>query len=181
MDTRKVQRNISAVVVCGAMVYLATGISGSLHKHPAYADQPVTECETEATVAEMDYDWYHKDAYFLAKIAMAEAEGEDTVGKALVIRTVLNRVESEKFPNDVEGVLYQKAGNGWQFAPMEIGGRWYTTEPDEDCWEALYMVQTGWDESLGALYFEQAGSTGWHNDNLEFLFQHGGHCFYKEK
>ena len=176
---RKIQRNISAVVACGAMIYLATGISGSLHKHPAYADEPVTECE--ATVTEEDYNWYHKDAYLLAKIAMAEAEGEDTVGKALVIRTVLNRVESDKFPNDVEGVLYQKAGVGWQFAPMEIGGRWYTTEPDEDCWEALYMVQTGWDESLGALYFEQAGSTGWHNDNLEFLFQHGGHCFYKEK
>ena len=176
---RKVQRNISTVVVCGAMVYLATGISGSLHKQTAYADEPPIECD--ATVAEMDYDWYHKDAYLLAKIAMAEADGEDTVGKALVIRTVLNRVESDKFPDDVEGVLYQKAGTGWQFAPMEAEGRWYTTEPDEDCWEALYMVQGGWDESLGALYFEQAGSTGWHNDNLEFLFQHGGHCFYKEK
>ena len=96
MKMRKIQRNISAVVACGAMIYLATGISGSLHKHPAYADEPVTECE--ATVTEEDYNWYHKDAYLLAKIAMAEAEGEDTVGKALVIRTVLNRVESDKFP-----------------------------------------------------------------------------------
>lgn len=37
-------------------------------------------------------DWDSDDAYKLAKIAMAEAESEDTEGKALVMLVVLNRV-----------------------------------------------------------------------------------------
>ena len=34
--------------------------------------------------------WSDEDSYLLAKIAMAEAEGEDTAGKALVMCVVLN-------------------------------------------------------------------------------------------
>ena len=43
----------------------------------------------------------------LAKLAMAEAEGEDTEGKALVILVVLNRVQSEGFPDTVEDVILE--------------------------------------------------------------------------
>ena len=42
----------------------------------------------------------------LLKLAMAEAEGESTEGKALVIRVVLNRVQSEDFPGSVEEVIF---------------------------------------------------------------------------
>ncbi len=42
----------------------------------------------------------------LLKLAMAEAEGESTEGKALVIRVVLNRVQSEDFPGTVEEVIF---------------------------------------------------------------------------
>lgn len=44
----------------------------------------------------------------LAKIAMAEAEGEDTEGKAQVILVVLNRVWSNDFPDTIEGVITEK-------------------------------------------------------------------------
>lgn len=38
----------------------------------------------------------------------------------------------------------------------------------------------GWDESWGALYFESADNEqGWHSRSLEFLFQYGGHKFYR--
>lgn len=127
-------------------------------------------------------DWDADEAYMLAKIAMAEAEGEDTEGKALVICTVLNRVWTEDFPETIESVLFERtSGGGWQFSPMEDGGRWYTTEPNEDCYKALELVTDGWDESQGALYFESQGNSSWHKKNLEFLFQHGGHYFYKNK
>lgn len=40
-------------------------------------------------------------------ITMAEAEGESEYGKRLVIDTILNRVDSEYFPNTITEVIYQ--------------------------------------------------------------------------
>lgn len=118
-----------------------------------------------------------EDAYLLAKIAMAEAEDQDTKGKALVIRVVLNRVKDETFPNSVKAVIYQPR----QFSPM-VNGRFNRVEPDDDCWEALRMVEIDqWDESMGALYFESKSTSKWHSNNLKFLFKYGDHYFYTDK
>lgn len=48
------------------------------------------------------------DVELLALVAVAEAEGESDYGKRLVIDTILNRVDSSKFPNTISGVVYQK-------------------------------------------------------------------------
>ena len=111
----------------------------------------------------------------LMKIAMAEAEGESVEGKALVMLVVLNRVWSDGFPNTIEEVIFEPG----QFAPVREGGRYYTTEPDSECREALELVMKGWDESHGALYFESCENSSWHSENLEFLFQVGNHKFYR--
>ena len=121
------------------------------------------------------YDWDGEDERMLAKIAMAEAEGECVEGKALVILVVLNRVWSDQFPDSIEAVIFQKN----QFSPVAEGGRYWTTEPDAGCYEALELVMGGWDESQGAFYFESTGRDGWHSQNLEFLFEFGGHKFYR--
>lgn len=121
------------------------------------------------------YDWDGEDERMLAKIAMAEAEGESVEGKALVILVVLNRVWSDEFPDSIEEVIFQKN----QFSPVAEGGRYWTTEPDAGCYEALEPVMGGWDESQGAFYFESTGRDGWHSQNLEFLFEFGGHKFYR--
>ena len=128
-------------------------------------------------------DWNTEDAYLLEKIAMAEAEGEGVEGKALVMLVVLNRVWSDRFPDTIEEVIFQRSSSGvWQFSPMQEGGRWYTTEPDQECREALELIQVEkWDESQGALYFESKGKSDWHRKNLEFLFQYGDHYFYTDK
>lgn len=116
------------------------------------------------------------DRYILAKIAMAEAGIEDTVGKALVIRVVLNRAKADEFPDTVRDVVFQKK----QFSPV-ANGSFNKLEPSEDCYKALDMVENGWDESQGALYFESKSSSTWHRDNLKFLFRHGRHYFYTGK
>ena len=121
------------------------------------------------------YDWDGEDERMLAKIAMAEAEGESVEGKALVILVVLNRVWSDEFPDSIEEVIVQKN----QVSPVAEGGRYWTTEPDAGCYEALELVMGGWDESQGAFYFESTGRDGWHSQNLEFLFEFGGHKFYR--
>lgn len=43
----------------------------------------------------------------IALVTMAEAEGECEYGQRLVIDTVLNRLEHEKFPDTVSEVIYQ--------------------------------------------------------------------------
>lgn len=118
-----------------------------------------------------------KERYLLAKIAMAEAEGESLKGKALVMMVVLNRVWDENFPNTIEDVIYQEK----QFSPIS-DGRWEKVEPDADCWKALQMIQEDcWDESQGALYFESNSESNWHRNNLKYLFKHGNHYFYTDK
>ena len=127
-------------------------------------------------IGSLDFD--ADEAYMLEKIAMAEAEGEDTEGKALVMLVVLNRVWSDEFPGTIEDVIFQKNA----FTPVS-NGRYDRVEPDEDCAKALEMITVGhWDESQGALYFERTSDEStWHTRNLEKLFTHGAHTFYTEK
>ena len=58
-----------------------------------------------------------EDIDLIALLTMAEAEGESEYGKRLVIDTVLNRVDSEHFPDTVYGVIYQEN----QFSPISDG------------------------------------------------------------
>lgn len=48
------------------------------------------------------------EIYLMALVTVAEAEGECEYGQRLVIDTILNRVDSEKFPDTVNDVVYQK-------------------------------------------------------------------------
>lgn len=144
------------------------------------ATQPAqTETEPEPTSTYesmiMSRDWDAEDSQMLLKIAIAEAEGESVEGKALVMLVVLNRVWSDDFPGTIEEVIFQPK----QFSPVAEGGRYYTTEPNEECYEALELVMSGWDESYGALYFESCERSSWHSENLEFLYQVGNHKFYR--
>lgn len=194
-------RNLKMLAVCGAMVYLTVGIvelrtnAGEHSPVPVAVTIPtVIDTREEPEVLEVDEteapcrpidqsaDFDTEDSYLLAKIAMAEAEGEDTEGKALVIMVILNRVCSSEFPDSIEKVILQKQNGVHQFSVTQSGGRWWTVEPNEDCYEALEMITAGkWDESQGAMYFESQGKSTWHKRNLEYLFQHGNHYFYKNK
>ena len=43
----------------------------------------------------------------IALVTMAEAEGESEEGQRLVIDTILNRVDHERFPDTINEVIYQ--------------------------------------------------------------------------
>lgn len=201
---RNIKFGIKVLAICGATAVTFSSIQ-KVHKaaereEASYAMPLVTviengEMETEVEIESLpkeqtqapeedrhesligSMDWDADDAYLLAKIAMSEAEGEDTEGKALVILVVLNRVWSDEFPDSISEVIYQKG----QFSPVS-NGRFDRVEPDEDCYRALELVQVErWDESHGALYFESVSASDWHRKNLSFLFKHGNHYFYTDK
>ena len=199
-QVRSLRRKARIAVVVGAAIYLAVGITklgqgSELRSEPkdkviiptptvtASVQQEITPEPTECSTKEpayqsliYSYDWDAEESYLLCKIAMAEAGNQDTEGKALVMLVVLNRVWVDEFPNSIEDVIYQPR----QFSPV-LEGTFDSVEPDEDCWDALEMVMSGWDESQGALYFESKSNSTWYEDNLKFLFKHQDHYFYTER
>lgn len=136
----------------------------------------ITETPSATPTPEIQsLDLCAEDADILLRIAMAEAEGESTEGKALVMLVVLNRVRSDAFPGSIREVVFQPG----QFSPVQEGGRYWTTEPNEDCYAALLMVLDGWNESRNALFFDACGGSSWAAKHCEFLFRYGNHYFYK--
>lgn len=178
--------------ICVTAAGFASPVKG--RGRPAYKEPHMAQATVERTITSpqvtatpfpaeesiiMSRDWDAEDADILLRIAMAEAEGETTEGKALVMLVVLNRVWSDGFPDSVKDVVFQTLGGSYQFSPVAPGGRYWTKTPDEDCRAALRMVEDGWDESKGALYFEACAGESWQSENCEYLFSYGGHNFYK--
>ena len=120
----------------------------------------------------LDFD--SNDALMLHKIAVAEAGGESVEGMALVMLVVLNRVYDDEFPDTIYGVLHQKN----QFTPM-VDGSYAKAQPNEKSHKAMELVISGWNESKGALYFESCRGSSWQSRNLTYLFEEGGHRYYK--
>ena len=146
----------------------------------SYSEEPEISKEPVLSPIENDESkitFTEEERYLLARIAMAEAEGEDLEGKMLIINVVLNRVDSNSFPNSIKDVIFQKN----QFSPIH-DGRWDRVEPNDECYRAVDMVENGSDESMGALYFETATNEDtWHSRNLVYLFTHQNISYYTER
>ena len=98
-------------------------ISDEANATPAATSVATTAPEQETEKAERSkigsMDWDSDDAYRLAKIAMAEAESEDTEGKALVMLVVLNRVWSDEFRTQSK-MLFSRRGSLAQSAMEDM-------------------------------------------------------------
>lgn len=134
---------------------------------------PATEAPTETTAPQVLF-FTEEEEELLLQIGAAE---RGTCGCteciALVMRTVLNRVESPKFSSTIRGVIYAQD----QFTPV-MDGTFEQAVPGRRCCEALDMIKRGWDESQGALYYEWCEGESWHSQNLNLLFQHCDTRFY---
>ncbi len=131
--------------------------------------------DTEATLPPMVLELSGEETEMLLKIGMAElGETECTHCIALVMCTVLNRVEAGGFGSSIYGVLHAKD----QFTPVGSGA-YAKAEPNDACYAALDLVLRGWDESQGALYYEFCKGESWHSKNLELLTEHCNTRFYK--
>lgn len=78
---------------------------------------------------EKDCPYSEEEIYLIALVTLAEAEGECEEGKRLVIDTILNRIDSEYFPNTVEEVIYQP----YQFSSMWNDRYTRVTVTDDIC------------------------------------------------
>ena len=138
---------------------------------------PVTlplEPETTAPPPEPVILLTEEEKTMLLKLGMAERGSQEcTECIALVMRTVLNRVESDRFGSSIRSVIFAQD----QFTPVSDGS-YDSANPNERCREALEMVIYGWDESQGALFYEWCEGESWHSKNLHLLLQHCDTRFY---
>ena len=114
-----------------------------------------------------------EEAKILKKIAQAEANADGVEGKAMVMKVVLNRVESEIFPDNIKDVVFQSG----QFSPIN-NGSYNRSTPDDECNQALYAVLTGEYSNVEALFFDNCKNS-WASRNREYECSVGHHKFYK--
>lgn len=136
------------------------------------------------TVSSYVYEFTPEEYDILLRIVEAEAGGEDYTGRLLVANVVLNRVKDDGFPDNIKDVVYHKIRGRAQFSPVG-SGRIEKVKPTQTTVEAVEAALMGEDESEGALYFAarkyaNEKSMDWFDRKLCFLFEHGGHEFFKE-
>ena len=140
-------------------------------------EEPIEDSKNENGVIINNISYSHDDIYKLAKIIMCEAEGEPQKCKEYVGQTVLNRVRSDKFPDTIHDVIFQRSRKSVQFSPT-VDGRWESVEPNQDCYDAAYTVLEASEPLTDALYFEACDGDSWHARNLTQIDKVGKTRFY---
>ncbi|TLS36142.1 cell wall hydrolase [Pseudalkalibacillus caeni] len=83
----------------------------------------------------------------IAHIVHGEARGETYEGQVAVAAVILNRVESDKFPDSIKNVIYQENA----FSAVNDGQ--YRLPPDHYAYRATIDALNGWDPSRGSTYY----------------------------
>ena len=101
--------------------------------------QPVmaTETESETMSKEIDSDWF-----CLAHLMRAEAGFTDSTERRLTGSVLLNRVDSNLFPDTILECLFQEN----QYSTVRDGGE-YWEEPTEECWKDAADLLEKWHET----------------------------------
>jgi hypothetical protein len=108
----------------------------------------------------------------LQQTAIAEAGNQGVGGMAFVMQTIINRVESVDFPNSVQEVVYQDGQ--FDVANQNLKNIKITNN-SRTALKYMDILQ-----NRGQLYFEyNKYSNTWQSNNLEYLFTHLDHDFYK--
>lgn len=123
---------------------------------------PIIEKQPSSPLSEAEID-------LLAIITMAEAEGESEYGKRLVIDTILNRVDSDEFPDDIYSVVYQRN----QFEPT-WNGRMERCYINEDI-RQLVIEELANRTNYDVVFFRGGRFSSYGTP----MFQEGNHYFSK--
>jgi len=117
------------------------------------------------------------DVLWLSRIIYAESRGEPFEGKLAVGCVVMNRVESDEFPDDVYSVIFDRK-YGVQFTPTSNGT--INNTPDESCVIAAKLCLEGVRVADDALYFvnERIAKSAWVSRNREKVMEIGNHTFF---
>ena len=118
-------------------------------------------------------------AFCLALVVYTEARGEPLDGQLLVAEVVLNRVQSERYPDTVCSVAFEPHQfSGLNVTPdleaVFVDPAWQTSV--DIAVEALQDASFG----SGATHFHNNKKTPYWARKMTLLGKYGGHTFYKE-
>ena len=83
----------------------------------------------------------------MANAVYGEARGEPYIGQVAVAAVIINRLNSDLFPNTVSGVIFEPRA----FTAVQDGQIWLT--PNETARQAVLDAINGMDPTGGCLYY----------------------------
>ena len=132
----------------------------------------------EITYPRSDVEYYDSDELmWLSAIIHAEARGECFEGKPAVGTVVMNRVESQLYPDTVKDVIFD-CRYGVQFSPT-ADGTIYLTPSDESVIAAKLCLE-GYRTDSDILFFynPEISESSFFRNERTFRFRIGNHEFY---
>ena len=118
-----------------------------------------------------------EDLYLLAQLVHQEAKYTSLEGMVAVANVVYNRLRSSKYPNSIEGVIFQVG----QFSPAESESKLRAVRPSSGAIEAVIEVFGRGKTILprNILYFRASRlGTTWSSART-YYETYGGNCFFK--
>ncbi|CEI83768.1 spore cortex-lytic enzyme [Oceanobacillus oncorhynchi subsp. incaldanensis] len=115
------------------------------------------EESTPTSSVNVPQGYSNNDIQLMANAVYGEARGEPYEGQVAVAAVILNRVNSELFPDTVSGVIFEPRA----FTAVADGQIWL--EPNDQAREAVLDAINGWDPSGNALYYfnPDTATSGW--------------------
>ncbi|MDG5788446.1 LysM peptidoglycan-binding domain-containing protein [Evansella sp. AB-P1] len=118
------------------------------------ASTPSTDdraAESESAINQEELQW-------LANMIYSEARGESLDGQIAVGAVIMNRVNSDLFPNTVKEVIFEKSHGHYQFTPAGTGSI-HQAKPNSTNMEAAMRAINGEDPTNGSLFFYNPDKT----------------------
>lgn len=120
------------------------------------------------TEDDLEEEMYFDSLELLAICVEAEAGNQDLKGKRLVVDVILNRVDSDLFPDDIVSVISQMG----QFSSFTNGGMESVIEPSEETFDAVRLeLDARLDSKI--LFF----TAGYYNTSCQPAYKYGDHYF----
>ena len=134
---------------------------------------------TENNTSGVEYSDYHngEELLWLSAIIHAEARGECFEGKLAVGTVVMNRKDSQEYPNTVKDVIFDRR-YGTQFSPIDDGSIYLI--PSEESILAAKKCLAGYRTDPDILFFynPSISDSTYFKDERTFEFRIGSHEFY---
>ncbi|MFD2215581.1 spore cortex-lytic enzyme [Metabacillus endolithicus] len=101
----------------------------------------------KSTAINVPSGYSQNDIQLMANAVHGESRGEPYIGQVAVAAVILNRVNSQTFPNTVSGVIFEPLA----FTAVADGQIWLT--PNETSKKAVLDAINGWDPTGNAVYY----------------------------
>ena len=149
-------------------------IFGATVAYDGDANSVTIDTATKQLIQDGESFYNSHEIYWLSRIIYAEANGQPFDGMIGVGNVVLNRVASARYPNSVEGVVFDPG----QFTPVDNGSIYNT--PSSEAVLAAQMCLEGVNTVGGCMFFlnPSIADASWFNSARTYYTTIGGHAFY---